>query len=613
MTSPSLYLTLENLAPGVKNHVWQSTLFVIVAALLSFALRKYHARTRYWIWLVASLKFLVPFSLLVSMGGHWAKPGSVSEVRSGLYFAIDQFSQPFPQSTVHPALPAARAVQASRLASFPTILAGIWLFGFLTVLIQWLLRWRWIAQSVGRATALHEGRELAALRRMERTVGARRPITLLLSSDSAEPGIFGIFRPILLWPTGISAYLEDAHLEAIFAHELGHVRHRDNLVAAVHMLVESLFWFHPLVWWLGTRLMEERERSCDEEVLQLCDRPQVYAESILKVCEFCLESPLACVAGVTGSDLKQRIGRIMAVRLGRRLGAASKTLLASVALLAAATPLGFGVLYAMQANAPLLHATTSPLPSFEVATIKPNNDTKPGMRILFSPANFSTTHSSLKDLIKFAYHIKSDNQFVGGPNWMSSEFFDIQAKASDSEIAAFDKLPFENKIDETRLLIQSLLADRFQLKVSFKTEELPVYALVVAKDGPKLKEVVLSPPPPTGTPPQPGAHLPRLAPSGPRQITASAWPMNDMADWLSGFDEIGDRMVIDETGLKGNYDWVLNGVSQGPAPGTNANPTDPATTSIFTALQEQLGLKLSSQKVPVEVLVIDHVEKPSEN
>jgi uncharacterized protein (TIGR03435 family) len=83
-------------------------------------------------------------------------------------------------------------------------------------------------------------------------------------------------------------------------------------------------------------------------------------------------------------------------------------------------------------------------------------------------------------------------------------------------------------------------------------------------------------------------------------------PMREMADWLSRFDEVGNRVVVDETGLKGNYDWVLNGVSP-------ASSNDPSVTSIFTALQEQLGLKLVSQKAPVEVLVIDHVERPSEN
>jgi bla regulator protein blaR1 len=95
---------------------------------------------------------------------------------------------------------------------------------------------------------------------------------MLLSRACLEPGIFGIARPVLVWPAGISERLPDAHLEAILAHELWHVRRRDNLAAAVHMAVEAIFWFYPLVWWLGSRLLDERERACDEEVLDLVRR-----------------------------------------------------------------------------------------------------------------------------------------------------------------------------------------------------------------------------------------------------------------------------------------------------------------------------------------------------
>ena len=176
---------------------------------------------------------------------------------------------------------------------------------------MWYVRWRRISAAIHEAQPLREGREVEALRRLERTGGIRNRIEMLLSRASLEPGIFGIARPVLIWPEGISEHLEDAHLEAILAHELWHVRRRDNLAAAIHMLVEAIFWFHPLVWWLGARLVEERERACDEAVLELGGERQVYAESILKVCEFCVGSPLACVSGVTGADLKKRIVHIM--------------------------------------------------------------------------------------------------------------------------------------------------------------------------------------------------------------------------------------------------------------------------------------------------------------
>ena len=110
---------------------------------------------------------------------------------------------------------------------------------------------------------------METLRRLELAAGIGKRVEMLLSQATLEPGIFGIARPVLLWPAGISQHLEEAHLEAIVAHELCHVCRRDNLAAALHMLVEALFWFHPLVWWVGARLVEERERACDEQVVEL--------------------------------------------------------------------------------------------------------------------------------------------------------------------------------------------------------------------------------------------------------------------------------------------------------------------------------------------------------
>ncbi len=125
----------------------------------------------------------------------------------------------------------------------------------------------------------------------------------------------GLLRPILLLPAGIAERLTPPQLEAVLAHELCHVRRRDNLFASIHMIVEAIFWFHPLVWWIGARLVEERERACDEEVLSLGSEPHVYAEAILNVCKLYVESPLVCVSGVTGANLKRRIEAIMTNRI----------------------------------------------------------------------------------------------------------------------------------------------------------------------------------------------------------------------------------------------------------------------------------------------------------
>jgi bla regulator protein blaR1 len=186
---------------------------------------------------------------------------------------------------------------------------------------------------------------------VERAGRIQRRIRVLSSSACLEPGIFGIVHPVLLWPEGISEHLEDAHVEAIVAHEVRHVRRRDNLAAAIHMLVEAAFWFHPLVWWLGSRMVDERERACDEEVLEWGSEQQVYAESILDACEFCAGFPSACTSGLTGADLNKRISHIMTRRAARKLDFSKKLLLGAAGFATVAIPLIFGLLNATPGRA----------------------------------------------------------------------------------------------------------------------------------------------------------------------------------------------------------------------------------------------------------------------
>jgi len=286
----------------VTNHLWESTVFAAVAALLTLGLRNNPARVRHWIWLAASAKFLIPFSLLVGIGSHFgfrtAEPSQIS-------FVIDGARQRLSAPEIH------FATRASAAIDWRVIGGAVWIGGCAMVLAFWGVRW-WRVRSAVRA---------ASPLRMD------APIDVISSAALLEPGVFGIWRPVLLLPKGITERLTEEQMDTIVAHELCHVRRRDNLVAAIHMVVEALFWFHPLVWWIGARMIAERERACDEEVLRLGKEPEVYAESILKVCRFYVESPIECVAGVTGSDLKKRIGGIMRPQVVRGLGFGKRVLL----------------------------------------------------------------------------------------------------------------------------------------------------------------------------------------------------------------------------------------------------------------------------------------------
>src|ERR1017187_4870013 len=580
------------------NHLWQSTGFAAVAVLLALVLRSNHARLRYWLWLAASVKFLVPFSVLAEIGaglGRWPVPAPPV---SRLPFVMEQIVQPFAPAQDLP-LPAAAA--ASAPSSLPAMLLVVWLCGFVAVVVYGWVRWRRVVAAIRSSKPLTEGRELDVLRKLGRAI--RLPVALRLVSSTAklEPGVFGIFHPVLWLPAGIANGLEDAELEAILAHELCHVCRRDNLLATIHMAVEGLFWFHPLVWWLSARLEEERERACDEKVGQWGAGPQIYAESLLKVCEFSLASPVACAAGVTGGELKKRIEGIMTNRFPRKLSYGKKLLLASVAFLVIAGPIVMGLMNPARSRAQA--QTAAPL-SFDVASVKvPLDQGVFGTRPRRSPGRFTWT-TQLAYLIGYAYRLEWDR--ISGasatiPGW--GGIYEVAATMSPKATE-----------DQIRLMMRSLLSDRFKMVSHFETKNADGWALSVAKNGPKIHEAKEEDPAPPfpdwerGRPDDRAAwdgtifaHLPAAG------VVAVIGRRVSMLQLCDNLERSLGTAVWDETGMKGNYYLAFRYL-------TEDAPLDADAPPLNAALQGSLGLKIEKRKGPVEMLVIDHIEKtPTEN
>jgi uncharacterized protein (TIGR03435 family) len=243
-------------------------------------------------------------------------------------------------------------------------------------------------------------------------------------------------------------------------------------------------------------------------------------------------------------------------------------------------------------------------PAFEVASIRPNKSGGSGSHSSFDNGRFTATNIGLRTLIQYDAFGIPGPQIVGGPGWLSSDKFDIAAKVDDATAERMKTLSHDEETLLTRRLVQQLLTDRFKLAVHMETKELPVYALVVAKGGPKL---TLSKQADGGT----------SLSSSTGRMTAKGVTMTKLTQSLTQIlaRELG-RIVIDETGVEGRYDLALLWTPDtGSASLTNASNESSASAgpSIFTALQEQLGLKLESTKGPVETLVIDHVEQPTEN
>ena len=251
-------------------------------------------------------------------------------------------------------------------------------------------------------------------------------------------------------------------------------------------------------------------------------------------------------------------------------------------------------------------------PSFEVATIRPSDPNKPGASLMMSSDKFETESQTLIGILKFAYNLNlgGNQQISGGPAWVGSAKFDITAKEDAETIAALQNLPKEQRAEPVRLMVQKLLAERFKLKVHHETKELPVYAMTVAKSGVKMTLTAAPVATEGAAPARPqGSGIRRM---GPGQMQGINTTPELLANVLGSQPEIGGRMVLDKTGLTGKYDFMLKwtpDVGMGDA-GAVAEASGP---SLFTALQEQLGLRLDATKGMVDTIVIDSVEMPSEN
>jgi uncharacterized protein (TIGR03435 family) len=313
----------------------------------------------------------------------------------------------------------------------------------------------------------------------------------------------------------------------------------------------------------------------------------------------------------------------MAGRVAHSLWGGGKSAVNLAELLAVCALLVFGLAHATKSSAQSQTQDAAPTSRFyEVASIKPNKSADDRTKLMYSPDGLTGTNVTVQMLVRLAFGIQ-DNQISGAPTWVNSESYNIEARMGNSAADEMRKMSEEERKVGRQQMLQALLADRFRLTVHRETKDFPVYALVIAKNGPKLQKAT---PGDTygdgfkgidGLPA--GPHNMVLSARG--EFKAQAQPISALARALS--HALG-RPVLDKTGLTGEYDIALQWTPESQTPmfkwredsqqGTGSRPSaDSSGLSIFTAIQEQLGLKLESQKESAEVLVVDHVEKPSEN
>jgi bla regulator protein blaR1 len=455
-----------------------------------------------------------------------------------------------------------------------------------------------------------------------------RPARLLLSGEIASPMAVGFLRPAVLLPETLLDELSEKELDHVLLHEVAHLARRDDWTNLIARLAGAALALHPVAVWILREIELEREMACDDWVVARIGSARPYAASLARLCELrWAQRGDALATGLFGRG--SRVGdRIESLLRGGRTFSAR----ASLARVAASTAALAGLVIAAS-FAPQWIAFAQPTARFEVASIRQNKSDwseryrhpmgggyQPGGRLVMRD-------SSLSLLLRFAY-ADHDNlasghwapllasQIVGGPSWIDSVGYDIEAEP-------------EHKPDPQHmwLMLQNLLADRFKLALHRETRDLPVYVLTAAKRGFKLapaSEADCVSFPPGVTPRQvPGkvdcgyVSGPILEGAGKLRIGGSKVHMADLARELGS---ILDRPVVDRTGFTGEFDLNLSFAPDSSLAGLPASRLGGTTGStesngpdIFAALREQLGLKIESGKVPVEVLVIDHVERPDAN
>jgi bla regulator protein BlaR1 len=441
-------------------------------------------------------------------------------------------------------------------------------------------------------------------------------IPVRLSPALFEPAVVGWSSPVLLLPCGIAGRLSEAQLRAVLIHEECHARRKDNILASIHMLVELLFWFHPLVWWIGAQLIAERERACDEEVLRRGAEPRVYAETILAVCRIYARSPLTAAPGVTGWSLRIRIEEIMINRRIQELGILQTAGLIAAGVSALAVPVVIGIF-----NSTHLLAQSPATPRFQSVSVKPCQDlpnTRRGAGYANSGGVLRTGCVQLADeqglgLIERAYGRRWPALLPvkGQPSWFASDLYEITGIAPADTPRATMEGP----------MLRAALEDRFGLKLHEESAEMPVFELHVDPAGPKFSRFIEG-----SCTAQPAAFPVPQLPAGqryckalvamrPPAIEAEGASLEEFSRLLS---RVMVRPVLDRTGLSGRFtihiEFTPDASTPGYLPGGElarfATAPAPATPTMPGALQ-QIGLRIEPAIGTQKHLVIDHVEKPA--
>jgi uncharacterized protein (TIGR03435 family) len=566
--------------------LWQGAGIAALYAAVRWLARGMRTEGRYLLACVALASMMAaPIVTWCVLGQSEATPAFAADQTARAPGTIPSVATPLPPE-VHAAVPTAHETPWLKWA------VAIWLAGASALSLRLLGGWWMAARLRWRLTRPAPLEWCQAIERLRNRLGVARAVSLRVSAMVQSPVVIGAWRPLVLVPVGMLTGMPAAQVEALLIHELAHIRRHDYLVNLLQSIAEALLFYHPTVWWVSSHIRAEREHCCDDAAVAVSGDALEYANALA---ELAGSRPVRLAAiAANGGSLADRIARLLGEeRPAPRNGLARGTVLGVVLL--AATAYG------------LFAQDTAPV--FQAASVKPNTTNPPNH--MFRPlpgGRITARNATLQMLILTAYGVQP-YQLSGGPVWMETDGFDIEASPDH-----------EAGVKEALLMVQSLLADRFKLALHRETRQLPVYDLTAAKGS-------FNPPAPkqggcasldSGSPPPPGSipcGMVRMGFSGVLNGNSV-----QMGNFVKALATVMGRPVIDRTSFTGALDidmtFTPDSNTQGlPGGALGAAPPvpDPSRPSIFDVLQEQFGLKLISSKGPVEVLVIDHVERPTAN
>ena len=592
--------------------MWQGAVIAAAAAFMLRVCRTHSASLRYAIACGAMATMLVG---VIATAIVVEPPRASAAVRRDLRTPVTQTARPgvlLPIAMSDPA-PESRRFTAERIEPALPWIVSAWLLGVACLLARTAAGWWRVRKIHTLACSSVRSRWQEAANRIASRIGLSRAIRIAELPHIDVPIVAGCLRPVVILPIAVLSSLNAAQVEAILAHELAHVRRHDYLANLMQTLAETVLFYHPAVWWVSARIRDEREHCCDDVAIAVCGDPVTYAAALTEL-EAIRSSDLTLATAATGGSLLNRVRRILHVDVTEDSRAASLM----IGLIIVAT-------LAVLATNVIAQAQQAARPKFEVASVRENTSGSNQVSIGMQPGGrFGAHNIPLVTLIRSAYRLQ-DSQLVGAPAWIETTRYDITAKAEGDLPPSSPFGPPSTGM----LMLQSLLEDRFKLKVHSEVREQPIFALVAPspmKLGPTLKhsnvdcEAIRDAGRRGGA--QPAAPKrgewgwPQCGTSmGFGEIRGGARPLTLLASMLA---QVVRRSVVDRTGLTGAFDFDLRFTPELP-PGAptdkpflvNGVEIDPHGPSIFTAVQEQLGLKLDATRGPVDVLVVDHVERPA--